>query len=356
MRKEKLFRNIILGLVIIGVAILSTIITMYRDKTIVATLQINNDDKIIVEHEGENIQIEISDETNVYDFIDTQDKKSARELLIEGTRIRVVYNGLPTYAEIDKEKVKSYEASTIEVLEILDEKRELSDGTEICIYKSSLETKYRLENGIELLFTRTNIDIDSILSGNAEQFKYLTSEARAKISKYFKEQGLIYDVKEGLEKSYKEYCESKNKNSYEGYTIMQDLNCTGGNEDVIYFTTSTVEPKLNMPIEEGREHTENSICTTFHCKTGEVIDNLELFSCDREEVLDKLLEVSEISDKETINEMKKVFSSKNIVMQDENIQVYFESGVLPSEEYTTIFTVQYSDLQDILYSWAIPNN
>lgn len=119
----------------------------------------------------------------------------------------------------------------------------------------------------------------------------------------------------------------------------------------MYFLTS-----VNLPKNHNTGY-EYRIGTAFDCETGEIIDNLELFSCSKDEVIEKILDIADIDDITLRKEMTAAFKAECIIVFPNHIEIHFADGTLPSQEHSYSIGLDYNDaLISILHDWAIPQD
>ena len=92
----------------------------------------------------------------------------------------------------------------------------------------------------------------------------------------------------------------------------------------------------------------------FDRETGERIETWDLFSCQPEEAKKALLDRAELGDPALLREAEAAFDPAWVVFTSDGIEVWFPQGSLPSQETSLILFLEYSQLEDILHSWAIP--
>lgn len=119
----------------------------------------------------------------------------------------------------------------------------------------------------------------------------------------------------------------------------------------MYFLTS-----VNLPKNHNTGY-EYRIGTAFDRETGEIIDNLELFSCSKDEVIEKILDIADIDDITLRKEMTAAFKAECIIVFPDHIEIHFADGTLPSQEHSYSIGLDYNDaLTSILHDWAIPQD
>ena len=158
---------------------------------------------------------------------------------------------------------------------------------------------------------------------------------------------MLYDTQAELEKAYANYL--KMENEFDSYMIGQEISPSASTDSVIYFLTTVF-----LPIDGSRGY-EQRIGTMFDKATGEPIDNKELFTCPQDEAIEKIMDIAGVNDTVLRSEMKAAFVPENVIFFQDNLEICFQQGTLPSQEHTYMIGLDYDDrLGEILYEWAIP--
>lgn len=297
---------------------------------------------------GKDIGIILTNETAVFSFEDgiTVDEFKAGSFTC--VIVSVEYeNSRHSLTTKYNHEITSYTAKAIQITGFLtDETVTLPDETNIDIWKYSYDSVYTLQNGAELLRIRKP---PLYVVGN-ESFDDLGENAQSNILKFYENQVLLYDVQAELEKAYNGYLEKKGA-EINSYIIQEDIVLTTSSEAVVYFSTT-----LRLPIDSNHGY-EYRIGTAFDRKTGEVINNWDLFSCSSEEAKQKILDIAGVTDLILRKEMEKAFKPENIILFPDNLEVCFQQGALPSQENSYMLLLDYDNgLSEILNEWAIPKS
>ena len=85
------------------------------------------------------------------------------------------------------------------------------------------------------------------------------------------------------------------------------------------------------------------------------MDNSELFSCPREELAERLLDLADIRDEQLRQEMEQAFEPENLVFYSDFVELHFPAGTLPSQEHSWRVILEYDKgLKDMMQAWAVP--
>lgn len=123
------------------------------------------------------------------------------------------------------------------------------------------------------------------------------------------------------------------------------------NDTVIYYITT-----VSLPI-DGFSSYEYRIGAAFDRTTGEPIDNWDLLSCSPDEAIQKFMDIAGINALVLRGEMEKAFYPENLIFFQDNLEICFQKGTLPSQEQTYILGFDYDDrLREILNEWAVPKS
>ena len=218
----------------------------------------------------------------------------------------------------------------------------LSDGTPVDLFKASLYHTYSLEDGRELLFVQNPTNVEETYIPGIGSLRDLPEAAQEKIGAYYDAQGLLYDEIQTLEDAYDAYLAVEN---FQTYTLGQEVFPSAVNEEVIYFLTIA-----SLPGSELR------LCAAFDKQTGEVIPMEDIFTCESEELIQRLSEIAGIDDGALIEEMKVAFKPEFVTGSQNFLEVNFPAGTLPREELGLGMGFEYNeDVRELLKPWAIPN-
>lgn len=279
-----------------------------------------------------------------------------QDQLLDGTKKDVVISIMPSgrgksMTTADGKKLKTYIAASIHITSYLtDETLQLSDGTDIQIWKELWSYTYRFKDRTELLEVSGSTVPDGVVMSNGDNLYKLPKSAQKNILAFYEEQGLLYDVTKTLEQAYHSYQLLKEKRQpFNAYYLSQSIYPTASSEKVMYFLTS-----VSFPL-GGGDMDEHEFSVAFDKETGKQIKPLELFHCSKEKAIDTILDLAKLQDLTLIKEMREAFSLEHIIFYEDNMQIVFPKGSLPSEKNGLVVSLEYSDsLCAILQPWAIP--
>ena len=213
----------------------------------------------------------------------------------------------------------------------------MEDGTEVEIWESKASREYRLK--------------DNATGPSGASLDDLNEPARRKISQYYSERGLLYDVDTQLALAYTSYQTRNAEEAFDGQSASQDTYPTFSNARIIALVTS-----LYTATEKAREGTFSQYGEVFDRETGENLDNLDLFTCPRDEVISRLLDLCFVGNDKTLRPaMESAFQSEYLVFFPEEVDLVFPAGTLRSEPYGYIISFDYEDLGGLLHDWVIPD-
>lgn len=294
---------------------------------------------------GKETPILADEKTYVYSFANIE------EGLLSGDLIRPHI----TAHELTKTR-DGYYARQIRVDSVLlPEPYILKDGTKLNVRRHYNHTAYMtsdglVPDGIVLLDERNPIGPENVHVGGLPSLIDLTPEAQGRITAYYKDLGLLYDLDTELEKAYQRYLETDEKNEFQAGLVSQDIGPTAVNDQLIWYCASVTVP-LN-----GNVHQETRNTTIFDRKTGTVVDISVLFTCSETEVGATLLAASGIQDTKLRQEMEAAFRLEYLNFHSTALDICFPAGSLPSEYTAHLIGVDYAEIKQILHSWAIPDS
>lgn len=213
---------------------------------------------------------------------------------------------------------------------------------------------YKLSDGTILLRIDEPIGPQNVYVGGLESFDDLSASAQEAVSAYYEEQGLLYDTQAQLEDAYATYLDcQKAGTEYQERYIRQDVSPTAGNDTIMCFLTT-----VTLPVEGENERTvsELRLGAIFDRSTGEALELWDLFTVPEEEVRQRLLDESTLSDSVPRSELEAALKPEYVVLLTHDLEITFPRGSLPSQEYTSGASVDYSALQDVLQPWAVPDS
>ena len=219
----------------------------------------------------------------------------------------------------------------------------LSDGTGVDLFKAGLYSTYSLGSDENLLFVQKTTGVEEAYIPGIGTLADLPEAAQANIKAWYDAQGLLYDVPRTLEDAYAAWL--ADEDGFQTFTLGQETFPEASNEDVIYFMTI-----VSLPESEER------LCAAFDKETGEVIPMEDIFTCESEELIQRLSEIAGIDDGALIEEMKAAFKPEYVTVSQNYLEVNFPADTLPSQELAFGMGFEYNaDVRALFQSWAIPS-
>lgn len=247
------------------------------------------------------------------------------------------------------ELIKLYEADNIHVVSILEEDQyTLSDGTMLDVWRSDSTEQdvWRLKDGTELLLVQEPVGPEHVsVMGTDASFDDLPLEAQERISEYYAERGLLYDLNAELEAVYTEWQEIEEKEFFSRRYVSQSISPVFANESIICFLTSVY----------GDGTGETRIGDIFNKETGEYIDVWDMFSVSEEEVRKRIFTHTRVKlDPKVIDAMQAALKPEYILFYRDFLEINFPSGTLPENRNYYNQIIDYDDILYMLNEWAIP--
>ena len=243
----------------------------------------------------------------------------------------------------------------------------LSNGGSIDVYRSNRRygNFYMIDNGSFILNTDNTFYLQSA--------NVLTDEQKLFIQSYYEQQELPYNLLDELEKAYTLYTARQEKNItylniqpaaedehvYSPPSIDISWQVVGYNDNIIcveqyYYTPAPLE-RLRNPLSEINEIMTYYTSTIFDSHTGEVINQYDLFTIPQDEIPEVLLKYSAyLGDDEIVHQMMAEMKPEYLSFTDHGISISFPDGVI-GDGSSYMETIHYNHVDDVLYSWAIPN-
>lgn len=169
-----------------------------------------------------------------------------------------------------------------------------------------------------------------------------SSEAVKKVCAYFQEQGMVEDIDSLLAEAKATYTDS---DDFKARRFHQETQLTAATDSMWAFNTV-----ITTPYADGYTHLEYS--NFFDPATGESLELWDLFSAPKEDVKEKLISYGTGYYDEQL--MIDTFDPSFVAFGSKSIMVTYAPGTLM--DTSAGYSVEYSDLVDILHSWAIPSN
>ncbi len=308
---------------------------------------------VIQTDDNKEIGIRMTDETHCFSFVEGMSSETFLSSPQTDVLVSVkCYRSHESLMTDEGKKITAYNAERIIVDGYLkNDIITLSDGTDVDLWQYSNAAAYALRNGTELLRVQTPSGPDHAYVVGVESLDDIDAGAKNNILEFYRDRGLLYDEKAELEKAYAHYLASDEPSEFDSYSIGQETAPSASTDTVIYFLTT-----VSLPIDGSHDY-ELRIGTAFHKSTGEPIDSWDLFSCSPDEALETIMDIAGVSDPVLKAEMKRAFYPENLIFFQDNLEVCFRQGSLPSQEYTYILGLDYDDrLAEILHDWAIPRS
>lgn len=171
---------------------------------------------------------------------------------------------------------------------------------------------------------------------------YNGSEATKKVCAYFQELGMMEDIDSLLAEAKATYTDS---DDYTARHYRQDTQLTAATDAMWAFNT-----EITVPYSDGYTHLEYS--NFFDSATGEPMELWDLFSVPKEDAQKKLISYGTGYYDEQL--MIDTFNPAFVSFGTEVIMVNYAPGTLM--DTSAGYSIEYSDLVDILHPWAIPSN
>jgi len=248
-------------------------------------------------------------------------------------------------------EIPAYQAGRVSVTGILHRNAmQLSDGTPVDILKDSTfgRVHYRLSDGMELLMVNGVSGPDNVYVVGLESFDNLSEPAKEKVLAFYEEQGLLYNLEYELERAYAAYLECDGER-FDSHMTGQDTSPSGSTDRVMYFRTIVTRPI------DGKHIYEENLGAAFDRETGEHINNLDLFTCPKAEILTKLLDIAGVTDSILRKEMEAAFRPEDLIFSEGSLEIQFAQGTLPSQEHSYFVALDYDErLCALLHDWAVP--
>ena len=296
---------------------------------------------------GSNAIVCFDDETLVHSWIDGVDVEKFKQGEILPAKIMAFYENIEKMKLDDNEEMNVYMAKEIGILGIpTEDVYVLEDGIRLEIWQESNGIEYRLDDGTVLVEDDIPHGPENSYVQGVDSFEQLTKAAQEKISTYYEEQGLLYDINTELERAYSSY--QQNSEEFSTWRFSQYISQSASNENMIAFLTTVM-------VIEGKTHDEKWSCTFFERTTGEKIEVYDLFICEKENVAEEILKAAKIKPETLLEEMKQAFRPEYILLFRDSLRISFPAGTLPSQEYQYIVSVDgEKDMKELLHEWAIP--
>ena len=310
----------------------------------------NQTQLVMLDEQQKQVYIVLDNGTSIFSWFEHPNKNDVLNGNFKNIRVSVLYNENPKNITTDDGiKIKVYNAKVITIDAVFTENvTRLSNGTWIDMWDLSSQKIFCLKNGAELLCETNHLDFVSTNGGDL--ISSLNPKAQQNINIFFSEKIPLYNLNTELENAYNLYKMRDENKDYSTAILSQNIYQSYSNEKIVYFITEVVK---------SFSYQESTIINkgySFNKETGELIPNNELFCVPEEVAIKTILDLSKIKDTILLKEMETAFNFDNIILSEPAIQISFPAGSLPSQKTSnTIYIgIEYSDLKNILYDWAIP--
>lgn len=257
------------------------------------------------------------------------------------------------------EKLKAYRADRYISIDsyLVEDACALSDGTPLDAWEGRFDgTRYQLKNGAELLREDRLSGPENVYVGGLESYDSFSPAAQAAVTKFYADQGKLYDLDDMLEQAYAAY--QADPESFCAYYVSQQTYPTASSRQVMYFTTAlTVGVSLTSGSATGYVQTQDlSIQTAFDRETGKVIPTADLFTCPEDQLGEKLLNAVDWLEQEPVKqEMIAAFRLDYLEISQDGFSIQFPPGSLPSQEQAYYVSLDLTDdCKALLQPWAVP--
>ena len=307
-------------------------------------------ESFVMDSSGELLGVTLTDRTYVKSWLDALSAEAFLSGSAPDVALTVYFDGPKSSLVTGLEEVKAQEAEAVYLTGFLKpEAAVLADGTKLDIWQYENAIAYAAKDGTELLKVEEPVgpDYDSSSSLSLSE---LGEAAQANIAAWFEDRGVLYDEQAELERAYAAWLEAEDASDFQTWGLSQRIVPTALSERVIYFLTTVDYPVNNFVMEEHR------IGSAFDRETGEYIEAWELFACPPDEAVQRILDLSELTDPEQRAEIEPAFEPECLIIFDDRLELSFERGVLPSCEtgYTLVLDLD-EDVLPLLQPWAVPD-
>lgn len=223
----------------------------------------------------------------------------------------------------------------------------LSDGERVALWHTDEDSYnvYRLSDGTDLLVVGGPDALNSVTVPGG--FASLPTETQRRVQMYFDEQGTLYNVQDELEAAYADFKETQSaEQPWEARRIEQETQLVAESDRMAsFYTTLSLD---GTPLQDYR------LGTVFDRESGKKLDLWSLFTVSQETAMERLIEGGGVTDPGLYASLAAALQPERVVFFDDCVGVYFTKELLGNDEGYE-FTVEYSELADVLESWAVPD-
>lgn len=304
---------------------------------------------VVTDTDGKQTGFLMTERTSIFSHVAGMEALDFFRNPTQGAYISVSYNPDKTsLTTADGKKVSAYPARYITLDSILiPNAAALLDGTPLDLRQWGGTVTYCLSDGTALL--NVHDAVDAGLDAQAINDN-LSEMAKEKISAYYEERGLLYNVEDELERAYANIPTHVNGQPVPG--LGQDIHPGASSERVIYILTTLTLPVYGDP---AANVTEVRLCDAFDWETGDRIDGWDLFACSPEEAVQALLDLAQITDPALRTAMETRFRPEYMLFYPSGLEVFLPKDSLPAGGASWGFGLDYDDaLRAVFHDWALP--
>mgnify|MGYP004450979909 FL=1 len=216
--------------------------------------------------------------------------------------------------------------------------------------------RYRLEDGTDLLEIRADVlpsggEVTEELPGLAG----LDSQTAEAVTAYYRDQGLLFDPAEMLEKAYDDYrnCQDHHE-KFQMHEVVQTVTQTMMNQKITVFLTALTVPQDEHFIGVKTISYDSVI---FECGTGEIMDVWDIFIPDKDTAVHELAQRCNTEDN-TVNvyDMITVMEQAQFLLNQNYLELWFPYGTWERQMFDKGFGFEYADLEGLLQPWILPDD
>ena len=243
---------------------------------------------------------------------------------------------------VDYEKWLSsvYTAERINVDGFFEDTVKVRDGSEIEKWRFRGYDAYYF-NDVELLRIMDVKGPNDIYVMGLEGFESLNDEAKDKIGEYCHNLE-FFNNREELINAYRYYLEDAE--SFNTFLCDATILPSAVSDKYIYFSVDVLDPL------DGVNAFNDHLCLAFDKESGDIVNKLELFELEEEELLNCLVNAMNIEGSELENVLREELNEDSIVFFKDNLDIF----LFKENEYT--IGIGYDKLDGILKEEAMPKN
>lgn len=307
-------------------------------------------ESFVMDSNGELLGVTLTDRTYVLSWLDALSAEDFLSGSAPDVALTVYFDGPKSRLVTGSgEEIKAQEAEAVYLTGFLSPNTAaLADGTELDIWQYEHATAYAVADGTEVLrVSEPSGPADT--HNNGLSLNDLGGTAQESIASWFEARGVLYDEQAELERAYAAWSEAEDASDFQTWGLSQRIVPTAMSERVIYFLTTVERPVGSFVMEQQR------IGSAFDWETGEYIEAWELFACPPGEAVQRILDLSELTEPEQRAEVEAAFEPECLTVFEDRLEVSFSRGVLPSYEngFTLVLDLD-EDVLPLLQPWAVP--